>query len=43
MDDPTTWLTLAQAPGLHAGTVREYLAAMGSATDLLREPAAALT
>jgi DNA processing protein len=43
MDDPTPWLTLAQAPGLHAGTVREYLAAMGSATDLVREPAAALT
>ena len=42
MDDPTPWLTLALAPGLHAGTVREYLSATGSAADLVREPATAL-
>jgi DNA processing protein len=42
MDDPIPWLTLAHAPGLHAGLLADYAAIAGSPTALLAESAAAL-
>ncbi len=41
MDELTAWLTLARAPGLHAGTLRPLLVALTSATQQLLQRAAA--
>ena len=42
MDDPIVLLTLAQAPGLHAGMISEHLAASGTPTGLPFESSKAL-
>ena len=42
MDDPQTWLTLARAPGLHAGQLARPDAAGLRPADLLRESRSAL-
>lgn len=42
MDDPKRWLALAQAPGLHAGQLQDWLAQGASPIDLTRETQAAL-
>jgi DNA processing protein len=42
MDDRNRWLALAQAPGLHAGQLQDWLAQGASPIDLTRESQAAL-
>ncbi|HQR24014.1 MAG TPA: DNA-processing protein DprA [Steroidobacteraceae bacterium] len=42
MDDPKPWLTLARAPGLHAGHLRDPEGASIPPLALLREPARSL-
>lgn len=42
MDDPERWLTLARAPGLHAGLLQDWLALGASPGDLPAEPPTAL-
>jgi DNA processing protein len=42
MDDPIALLTLAQAPGLHAGMLADYLASGSAPATLLDESSAAL-
>jgi DNA processing protein len=42
MDDPKRWLALAQAPGLHAGQLQDWLAQGASPVDLTRETRSAL-
>jgi chemotaxis protein CheD len=42
MDDPERWLTLARAPGLHAGQLQDWLTLGASPADLPAEPPAAL-
>ena len=37
MDDPKSWLVLAQAPGLHAGQLRDWLAQGAAPVELTRE------
>jgi DNA processing protein len=42
MDELTAWLTLARAPGLHAGTLKQLLEHLHSVTSIVTAPAAAL-
>jgi DNA processing protein len=42
MGDPTSWLTIARAPGLHAGHLYAWLAQGAAASALLRESPNAL-
>ncbi|MGB7739813.1 MAG: DNA-processing protein DprA [Steroidobacteraceae bacterium] len=42
MDDQKRWLALAQAPGLHAGQLQDWLAQGASPIDLTRETRSAL-
>jgi DNA processing protein len=42
MDDPTRWLALAHAPGLHAGQLQEWLAGGAAPLDLPRQSKATL-
>lgn len=42
MDDLSAWLTLARAPGLHAGVLRQLLESLGSAASILAASTSAL-